>query len=586
MKITEKIKCLRNKLSLKTQLTTLVIVTVSVIIITIISYNYRSNIKTIMLQQIAINTTLLELETQNLDAYLSEIGRYSLLIRNDEKIMLNFKRRNDLSYSDIVELQSQIKSNFYSRNDLLSYRLYLTNHPENFEISRTKQRVGIFYNDTIELMPEYKLFTTGKYYNYIKPTKGKTSFLVYYRTIINIENKDPLAIVELTFDTSYIDSIAKNHDDTGEILCMLDSGGQLFYSNREDVFTDEITRQLNNRINTENQNSFTVEFNGTKYLCIYNKSLKQNYSILILNPLSKIDYQVIKTRNISLLLGFISISISALLSIIFIDLVTKPLSKLSHRLKKVGKGNFTSTTNISGSKEITQLADNFNDMIQEINELITKNYLSEINEKTARLIALEAQLNPHFLYNTLQAISAEAIVNKQPQINSMVTALASMLRYTIKGGDMVKLEQEMKHVKDYLLLQHARFGESLTYEINMDPNSMDILIPKISIQLLVENAIVHGMGSEKTSIHIKIDSKKDGNTFTIHVTDNGLGITKEQQDNIYAAFQSDLTKKTLNSGIGLSNLYHRLNILYGESATLSINSITNEITTVSLQITV
>ncbi|MDF2590398.1 MAG: hypothetical protein K0S41_4241, partial [Anaerocolumna sp.] len=498
MKITEKIKCLRNKLSLKTQLTTLVIVTVSVIIITIISYNYRSNIKTIMLQQIAINTTLLELETQNLDAYLSEIGRYSLLIRNDEKIMLNFKRRNDLSYSDIVELQSQIKSNFYSRNDLLSYRLYLSNHPENFEISRTKQRVGIFYNDTIELMHEYKLFTIGKYYNYIKPTKEKTTFLVYYRTIINIENKDPLAIVELTFDTSYIDSIAKNHDDTGEILCMLDSGGRLFYSNREDVFTDEITRQLNNRINTENQNSFTVEFNGTKYLCIYNKSLKQNYSILILNPLSKIDYQVIKTRNISLLLGFIAISISALVSIIFIDLVTKPLSKLSHRLKKVGKGNFTSTTNISGSKEITQLADNFNDMIQEINDLITKNYLSEINEKTARLIALEAQLNPHFLYNTLQAISAEAIVNKQPQINSMVTALASMLRYTIKGGDMVKLEQEMKHVKDYLLLQHARFGESLTYEINMDPNSMDILIPKISIQLLVENAIVHGMGSEKT----------------------------------------------------------------------------------------
>lgn len=585
MTIKGKLNTHLNQLSLKTQLTALITITVTVIIIIIIAFNYRRSIDAITSQKISTYTTLLGLETQNLDSYLTEIDRYSLLLRNDPETLRNLTTKKPLSYSQLSDLQTQVKSNFYSRNDLLSYRLFLVNQTENFEITTNNQKIRIFYNDSLKYLPEYKLFTKGKYYKYIKPTEDVDSFFIYYRTIINIEDQNPLAVVELTFDTSYIDSLVQNHSSTEEIMCMIDSQGQLLYSNNNAIATAPVCESLNKQMNETKLNHFLTEFDDTKYLVIYNKSADHDYSIMILNSLELIDYQVNETRNISILLGFISITVSAALAILFINLVTQPLSKLSRRFIKVGKGNFTTTVNIEGSREIALLAESFNDMIHQIDELITKNYVSEINEKTARLAALEAQINPHFLYNTLQAISAEAIVNHQPQINSMITSLASMLRYSIKGGDMVTLGDEMKHVQDYLLLQHARFGSALTYEIAVSPDTLDLLIPKISVQVLVENAIIHGMGGNKTSLHIKIESIIVDNTICITVIDNGNGITKEQQDAINASFTREQSKKAVNSSIGLSNLYSRLQILYGDNAKLNINSIPNEITTVSFCIT-
>jgi two-component system, sensor histidine kinase YesM len=585
MNIKNKTKIALNKLSLKTQLTALITITVAIIIITIISYNYRRSINTILSQQISTTAILLKLETQNLDSYLSEIDRYSLQLRNDERTLQSFNTRKPLSYSDSVAIQSQIKSSFYSRSDLLSYRLYLLNQSEYYEMTVEKQRIRIFQIDSLLSIPEYKLLTKENHFRYILPGNHRDAFFLYYRAIINIEDQSPIAIVELTFDTSYISSLAKNHSNDGEILCMIDKDGQLLFSNNDKNISEQTGFQLDQKINEQKNNHFIIELNGISYLAIYHLSFSQNYKIVILNPLNQIDQQVNKTRNISILLGLISISVSAAFAITFINLVTTPLSKLSHRLKKVGKGNFKITANIGGSREIVQLAENYNEMIHQIDELITKNYIAELNEKTARLTALEAQINPHFLYNTLQAVSAEAIVNDQPQINAMITSLASMLRYTIKGGDLVMLKEEIKHVQDYLVLQHARFGKSLTYEFSIDPETLDLLIPKISIQVLVENAILHGIGGEKTSVHIQIESIKTEDTIIIKVTDNGIGITKAQLDAIYHSFSLDFSKKSVNSSIGLSNLYHRLKILYGENAVLSIDSIPGEVTTVSFTIT-
>lgn len=584
MTIRNKLKAYLNQLSLKTQLTALITVTVTVIIIIIIGFNYKRSIDVITSQKISTYTTLLGLETQNLDTYLAEIDRYSLLLRNDLETLRNLTTKKPLTYSQLSDLQSQVKSNFYSRNDLLSYRLFLLNQSENFEITTHNHKIKIFYNDSLEALPEYKLFTKGKYYKYIKPTEDIDSFFIYYRTIINIEDQHPLAVVELTFDTSYIDSLAQSHSKT-EIMCMIDGQGQLIYSNNNDIVTAKVCETLSKQMNTTGTNHFITEIDNIRYLVIYNNSQNQDYSLLLLNSLEAIDYQVNETRNISILLGFLSITVSAALAVLFINLVTKPLSKLSHRFTKVGKGNFTTTVNIEGSLEIALLAESFNDMIHQIDELITKNYVSELNEKTARLAALEAQVNPHFLYNTLQAISAEAIVNRQPQINSMITSLASMLRYTIKEGDLVTLEDEMKHVQDYLLLQHARFGSALTYEIAVSPDTLELLIPKISVQVLVENAIIHGMGGSKSTLHLTIESIYRNNGISVTVTDNGVGITEEQLEAIYAFFTRESMKKPLNSSIGLSNLYNRLQLLYGDSATLTISSIPDETTTVSFHIT-
>ena len=177
-------------------------------------------------------------------------------------------------------------------------------------------------------------------------------------------------------------------------------------------------------------------------------------------------------------------------------------------------------------------------MVSHIDELINQNYVSEINEKTARLAALEAQLNPHFLYNTLQAIGTEALLNDQPQINRMLASLAANLRYSIKGGDPVRLKDEIVYVNNYIMLQKIRFEERLHVQIGISGEYDNFLIPKISIQTLVENSILHGFDDTTESISIHIRASRIGDLLQIQVTDDGCGIDEPHLKELKSEFQN------------------------------------------------
>jgi len=580
-------KILFKKLSLiplKTQLAALVAITFSVIITIITVYNYQSSTKTIMKQHTDITTTLLKSETQNLDNYFSEIDRYSLLLRHDGSFMQIIATQQPMTYTEKTRVQNLLRNNFDSRNDLLSYSIYLVNKQENYKIDAMQHKVQSFYIDSVKELPEYDFFTQGKYYKSLQPSAAANTFMNYYRTIIRIEDQEPLAVVKLVIDTSYIEILAENHQNINELFCIADSQGRLFYTNNTDYVNTASIKDFLASMDETSENSFTVDINGESYLAVYSNSSAHDYKIINLRPVAEIDKQLMSTRNISLMLGGLSIIIAAVLAFVFIRLVTKPLSDLDHRLRRVGLGNFTTTTDIGGSLEIANLAETFNSMIHQIDDLIKKTYIQELNNKTARLIALEAQLNPHFLYNTLQAISAEAVTNEQFQINEMITALASMLRYSIKGEDFVALEVELKHVKDYLLLQKARFGERLTYEIQFPDQAKALRIPKISMQTLVENSIIHGMKDHVMSIHIDISGYLEEDYLIIAVTDNGAGIPKERMEELNHNFSHSELNQNKQTGIGLMNLDSRLKILFDHQAALFLTSIPGRKTTVTLKI--
>ncbi|MDD2971794.1 MAG: histidine kinase [Lachnospiraceae bacterium] len=587
-RIKQKIYPFLNRISLKTQLITLVSITFTLIIICIITYNYIGNRDAIIDQQIQSSTTLLNLESQNLDDYLSEISRYSLLLRHSESFMQSISSSTPLSYEEKNNIQTLLRSNFDSRNDLLSYRLFLLQKADNYAIDSKRHKVQPFYDNYVKALPGYDIFTKKPYYQSIEPSVNGDSFLTYYRTIIRIHDQKPMAIVELTLDKSYIDAIAENHHQQGEFFCFLDDRQRLLYANSplidDALIQDTLSSAMKNAKKVgAAENHFYLTAQGVSYLVVYHTS-DMGYSIVSYKPLDALDKQVAGTRNVSLVLALIAISLAILLVWIFVRLITNPLSTLAHRLRRVGSGNFTTTADIGGSREIKNLSTDFNSMIHHIDDLIKKNYISAINEKTARLTALEAQLNPHFLYNTLQAISAEAIINKQPRINAMVTSLASMLRYSIKEEDFVTVAQELKHVSDYLSLQHSRFDDRLTYEWNIDEDTLQVTIPKISIQTLVENSISHGMGGDIDRISIYIRAYIEDGYLLIKVRDNGMGINHEQLVQMNETFARDDYGQDKSIGIGLQNLNSRLHILYQQPATLKLESNPGFYTMVTLSI--
>jgi len=575
----------KNHIPLKTQLSFLVISTFSIVIMLITGFNYYSSSQTIINQQKATLSSLLNLESQDLDIYFGEIGRYSLLLRHNASFMRFLRsEQSDMTYAEKTVLQNLLQSNFDSRTDLISYRVYLLHSTTHYQINAREHMVQSFFDDQVRNLPDYSLFTRGPYYKAIRPDKDPKAFFVFYRTIIRIEDQVPLAVVELTFDASFIDSLARNHRNEGELYFLVDQQNRLLYANRPDAVSPGLLGNCLGKAARSSVPEFQAELNNKKYLVVLRNSTAQGYRLFDCQPLSGIDRELAETRNISLLLGLLAVAVVGVLVSLFIGFITKPLSVLAHRLKRVGSGNFTTTADIGGSSEIARLAESFNSMIVRINDLIQKTYVSALNEKTAQLTALEAQVNPHFLYNTLQAVSTEAIVNHQDRINFMIMALASMLRYSVKGGDFASLSTELKYVQDYLLLQQARFEENLTYKLHVEKETEALLVPKISLQILVENSITHGMSGRSEKIHLDICARRENSLLILEVTDNGKGMTGEEQDTLRQRLAGDVLPSGTSGGIGLVNLNSRVRILFDRKDSLSFTSIPYRETTVRMSI--
>ncbi|NLD04106.1 MAG: histidine kinase, partial [Clostridiales bacterium] len=283
-----------------------------------------------------------------------------------------------------------------------------------------------------------------------------------------------------------------------------------------------------------------------------------------------VNVSVNTTRNTSIFIGLFLLALMVFVVLASIKLITTPLTSLAHWVRRVGTGNFSAVETLEGSYEIKGLSEDANQMTKGIQDLIDSTYVAQINERTAKLTALEAQTNPHFLFNTLQAISSQAILDHQDDIYKMVSSLASILRYSIRGGNLDTLETELEQVRMYLFLQKTRFGERLTYDFSVDENILSINVPKFCILSLTENSMIHGIKENVTDIAIRITASTDEENVIIRVSDNGYGIDGEALSRIRCALENpDLH---ISENIGLINLASRLRLLYGNKARMLLES--------------
>lgn len=584
MTFKQRIKKQLNQISLRTQLIVLATTIIFVIILAITSFNYVSNRNTILDQAVKSTSAALNFEVDNFDSYMSDINWYSLALRNDEAFLQSISSSKALSYEDSSYIQSLLKSNYYSRNDVVSYKLYLIKKDILISISSKQIRISSVPFTDFESIGDYDNFTKGIYYRSIHPGETEEDFMEYYRAIIDITTKEPLAIVQLTINHTLPNALAKNHLSEGELFCIVDENNQLYYSSNPQLFGKEELSTCSAELNDPNQNSFQISLQDQDYLTVYKASEESHFKLMVLKPVGSIQAKVAETRNLSFVLGFAALFFAILLFTVFIRLIIHPISALNVRMKSAGGGDFASIKPIGGNLEICNLEDEYNNMLRHIDELIKTNYISKLNEETAKLIALEAQTNPHFLYNTLQAISAEAIQNHQTKINDMITSLASLLRYGIKDRDMMSVKEEIIQVKNYLSLQKARFDEAMSYEVDVEDSVNAIVVPKLSITTLVENSIMHGMTGTVNSIHIQVSAYQEDGFLWIKVSDNGHGIERERYNEIMESFHDIPLRSEHNTGIGLSNLYNRMMLLYQEKADLQIESEIYVGTTITLKI--
>ena len=233
---------------------------------------------------------------------------------------------------------------------------------------------------------------------------------------------------------------------------------------------------------------------------------------------------------------------------------------------------------VAGTREVQELSDSFGHMVGRIQRLMTTVREEELNLRKTELKALQAQINPHFLYNTLDSIAWMCERGKNADAVKMVHALAKLFRISIsRGHELIPIEKELQHAESYLLIQKFRYKNQFTYHFTVDESCLHCLCNKITLQPIIENAITHGLDLLVESGHIEIEVCRDGEDILFKVSDDGIGMAPEQVAELLKNEPSDRT------GIGIKNVNDRLRIYFGPQYGLSIDSVPDEGTVVTIR---
>ena len=578
-------KTLLDRTALWLQLTIFMVLITTLVAGYLIYKDYTSTRNLTITNQINTTEKILNLELENLEHYLQDLANFCIQPYYDSRFTRIVEQNTPLTSEQVAYAKQQMSYYYYTRNDILDYELYLLH--QDMSIGRTNGQQHIISKDLApDGINEALLDCEENSLNHSIRASDSFKSLIYYHSLFQIKGRVSQAIVRLKLDDSYAKQLIENHAEHGEIIVFLNEKEEIIFSNQEAL--SKSSQEFLSALSSRKQRAKgyeTVKFMGQPFLLVEAESKNTGIRLVSLTPLSYIDSQIGKLRQSILVSGLWVWLFTILFIYMLLRLLTIPLRFLSTQMQKTGEGDFRSRIHVTGSTEICGLAESFNSMVYHIDQLIQRTYVAELSEKDAKLAALEAQLNPHFLYNTLQAVSTEALINEQPQIHRMITALASNLRYTIKGDTLVPLKQEMIYVEDYIFLQKIRMDDALTFTSSIDPAAEECLIPKISIQTLVENSIIHGKSGNTDRIHIDITAQYNDTNVIITVRDNGCGISPEQLDKLYADF--DLQKNTGKyGGIGLANLHSRIRLLYDKPASLDIHTQEKQYTEIVLTLPV
>lgn len=273
------------------------------------------------------------------------------------------------------------------------------------------------------------------------------------------------------------------------------------------------------------------------------------------------------------MIWFMILFASIILCIYFSRTITKPLMELNKVMQGVEQGNLESRVTLNGQDEIAKISHTFNQMIDRIHDLMHQIYLEENAKRCAELQVLQSQINPHFLYNTLDTLQWKAYEYEDDRMVELITALSNFFRISLsKGKEFIPFEREIDHVRNYLIIQQYRFSDILDYSFDLDEELNTYYVLKLLLQPLVENAIQHGIKPKQMHCHIKIKTTKEGNDAILQVIDDGIGIDEET----LAQLKDDLLQAKQGNGYGLFNVNLRCKLIYGNQYGVQIESVLNQ----------
>lgn len=375
----------------------------------------------------------------------------------------------------------------------------------------------------------------------------------------------PLGVVAISLDSRKIFSSNSAPNSPYNRLTVLAQDGRTVFSYHTPALSEQARQDLlsNTRSDASVSGHFVATLDGVKYRIVYSRVNQSHFYTYMLIP-----YRAF-TWNLSPFYAYavagLLLSICLLFPILLVTSRTmvRPLQQLASSMSQFKSGDFDAEVDFRYNDEIGKLGRLFNEMVRENRQLIENTYLLKIRQQEAELSTLQAQINPHFLYNLINSIQWSALSRGETELADIAYSMGQVFRISLnRGNNFISIRQERDLISYYLKLQKWRYSNRITYTVDFSDSILDLRIPKLIIQPLVENSVVHGAERSSDMVHITVRSFRDpssGRIF-IEVTDNGVGISEETLQLLPNHLSSDAPSS--GSRFAMKNIYDRLNLTY------------------------
>jgi two-component system sensor histidine kinase YesM len=588
-------------LNLKYKLIILFLLVIVFMSVTLGGYIYiSSSINTERIINTA-NFQIVEQIRNNIDFIQSDINDMSTftLLNPDIQalIKLNGPFAKDFSQSeyDIFTNATKYLYNLFAAKDYIDFIIIYGERGMPYYLSCDRSN-GILNYEPIKNMEIYEkaIALKGKSFWFVMSGSensliidNKSPKIAMCRSLIEINNLN-MAGLMITFtsisniEKIYAQSISLNG---GSVLILDEYNNVVSYKNNLPFDSSNVSEKLLANI-TGRTGSKKLNLAGLDVFAAYTTTNEAGWKIIYLASLAETKSKTASILVVSILIVTGCLMVSVMIAFFAASNFTRPIAVLLSSMQRFQEGKFNERVDFRYNDEIGNLGKGYNTMVDNIQLLVNTVYKLKLNEKDAKLKALQSQINPHFLYNTLDSIYWKAQKSHNREISDMLYALSQLFRLTLNAGnDLTTVDREVHMIECYLLLQKSRYDKKFNYCIDVDSGLYRYKIPKLVLQPFVENAVVHGIKPNNMNGNLSISGVLAGDTMLFKIADDGCGFPAETLENINKIIHSAADPLAGNEGgYAIKNVAERLNLVYADNYCLEIISSSSRGAVVTLTI--
>lgn len=569
---------LRHKIFHRILLISSLTIIATVIFLIVLISNYYSD--TIVQREIDLNTRTLERVE---DYFISKKNDWNGFIRDiygkeelieDMTIALNHTYEEYLQY----RLKKYSEQTSFTPNNMFSYfnAFFTQDDDVNAVVLNSSEYTDVYYsfiysygkwNQSIEGL------SNDEIHGRIQPEKLQDTFA---QTLLvnNAATLQKMGDLTIYYSTDAIKNIVHNEDAVVKSsFFLIDKNEHIIYEDNQGIPHEFIDVML------EKRNGNELKWNGETYI-IHSLSDIGDYTAYTVMPHKELN-KLIFVRGTMWILIILTVVVSLSITYTFIRNYSARIEVIDQSIQEVQKGDLSiRIPTFKREDELTTIASSFNEMLDELNEYIERVYVLGLKQQQAELKALQSQINPHFLFNTLETIRMTAVIDGSKTSSKMIYHLSRLLRYSLQSKESVPLYLEIENVQQYLQLVQLQHPNKLTIHVNIAKEIERNSIQRLVLQPIVENYIVHGFKKDCHDNRLSIEAEKHDQFVWITVQDNGNGIEKDRLDQIKEHLDDE--ENDVIDSIGMKNVHQRLKLKYGDEYGLQVESEEGKGTTITL----